>query len=141
MDLNKYRKNLTLELRFLGKEAHKWTYGDGEGEFTGCYDFSGFNTHFILSEKEIENINTKVLEYINTKVLYCNDYIKENDLFLGNESYLMFNTIEDIDCMTIANTENFNANMYICDYSLELRLNGVILEGEDLIELFPKAEY
>ena len=135
MKLEKFLNNLTLNIRCVDKTVHSWINEEGESEYVGDYDVL-----FGVKENFIIDMSSDVNEQIKEKMI---DFIKEN-LYIDCNSFnynsetncINICTIEDEDAYPVSDIQNFKGKMYVCDYTFVLKLNGIQLSGDELIEIF-----
>lgn len=130
LNVEKFQKQIVLSIE-VDKIIHEWTDDEGMGEFVNYFnlDFTGENRFYIPLDNETDiTIKDEVIKFLEEN---CN-YGKGTKYDIINNT-LMYNVLEDEDCNPI-NSEN--TDLFLCDYTVSVLLNGIELEEEDLQEIF-----
>ena len=131
LNVEKFQSEMVLKIE-VEKVVHKWNDDEGMGEFVNYFnlDFIGENRFYIPLDNETDiTIKDEVIKFLEEN---CN-YGKGSQYDIIN-STLMYNVLEDEYCNV--DTINDKEDLFLCDYTISLSLNGISLDEEDLQEIF-----
>ena len=129
LNVEKFQKQIVLSIE-VDKIIHEWTE-NGEGDFVGWYNNidTGKPVYYIPVDRNMNKaIKEKVLNYLKDIMNYG-----EGTKYDIINNTLMYNVLEDEDCNPI-NSEN--TDLFLCDYTVSVLLNGIELEEKELQEIF-----
>ena len=131
LNVEKFQSEMVLKIE-VEKVVHKWNDDESMGEFVNYFnlDFIGENRFYIPLDNETDiTIKDEVIKFLEEN---CN-YGKGSQYDIIN-STLMYNVLEDEYCNV--DIINDKEDLFLCDYTISLSLNGISLDEEDLQEIF-----
>lgn len=143
MNLEKYNHAFLVEVKGICKDITKWSYEEGELDESWCADSDFISGKAVFDKATMQNPKRvrSFIESVIKESLYI-DNLESSDLYIyGYESqaanvYLSVRTIEDVEGYIVEDYEESQQELFMCDYTLLIKINGVPIWGNDLKEIF-----
>lgn len=140
LKLNKFKKNITIQLKGLCKEVYKSSYEEGQGDYVQTQGIDYLTKTFMIEENNIDNFENMLVSYLQ-KELYHEKINNEWLSICDNRITLTTSEIDtEYSCEIVDDIqqEELQGNQcYMCDYDFYILINDMKLSEEELIELLP----
>ena len=142
MDFEKYTQMVTVEVKPQLKDVYEesWEQGEGEYLYSTQSHCESLTLYAVANETGIEYIRKEILKYLNDN--FCHK-IEESALSIINNNVIHLGVIESeygID-ITRFYSKDWEERVLSCHYDFGLCINGLEPTQEEMLEIFPGANY
>jgi len=128
MDMVSYEKGLQLRVEGVEKIIQDWSSVEGAHGKKFSYDISDIEeTHSYSTEEFCElRLGEAIIETIERNI-----FVEFNNVYINDDGYITVTVIEDGDANQVDDSV-YEGDMYICDYTFYVTINGIAVKKEDL---------
>ncbi len=135
MNIVSYEKGLQLRVEGTEKLIQNWSSQEGAYGKRFSYDISDIiETHSYNTEEVGElRLGEALIETIERNI-----FISFDNVYVNDDGYITVTAIEDGDANQVDDSV-YEGDMYICDYTFYVTINGIAVKKEDLEEILSSA--